>query len=183
MRNKREDSPADSDRRLEDGSAPFTLQRLLQYLDELGIRYRSVSHAPLFTVEQSKELRGDLPGGHTKNLFLRNKKGAMWLVTCLEDRAIDLKELGEQLGSGRLSFGRPDRLMRFLGVLPGAVTPLAVVNDKQRQVELVLDSALLNHNPVNVHPLTNDMTVALAPLDLLRFLEASGHAPRMVDFG
>ena len=171
------------ERRLEDGSEPFSPQQLFRRLAEMGIDYRSVSHAPLFTVEQSKELRGELPGGHTKNLFLRNKKGAMWLVTCLEDREIDLKALADLLGAGRLSFGRPERLMRFLGVIPGAVTPLAVINDRLKQVEFAIDSALLKHDPVNVHPLTNDMTVALSPLDLLRFLEAVDHPPRMLDLG
>ena len=169
------------ERRLEDGSEPFSPQQLFRRLAEMGIDYRSVSHAPLFTVEQSKELRGELPGGHTKNLFLRNKKGAMWLVTCLEDREVDLKALADQLDAGRLSFGKPERLMRFLGVVPGAVTPLAVINDRLKQVEFALDSALLKHDPVNVHPLTNDMTVALSPLDLLRFLESVDHPPRMLD--
>ena len=170
------------EKRLEDGSAPFSPQQLFQRLDEMGIAYRSVSHPPLFTVEQSKELRGELPGGHTKNLFLRNKKGSMWLVTCLEDREIDLKALGELLGAGRLSFCKPDRLMRYLGVIPGAVTPLAVINDKLKQVAFAIDSALLKFDPVNVHPLTNEMTVAISPLDLLRFLEAVDHPPRILDF-
>ena len=171
------------EKRLEDGSQPFSPQQLFQRLDEMGIQYKAVTHEPLFTVEQSKELRGELPGGHTKNLFLRNKKGAMWLVTCLEDREVNLKALGELLGSGRLSFGKPERLMRYLGVIPGAVTPLAVINDKLKQVEFAIDSALLNHDPVNVHPLTNEMTVALSPLDLLRFLETVDHPPRMLDLG
>ena len=170
------------ERRLEDGSKPFSPQDLFKRFEELGITYKAVTHPPLFTVEQSKELRGELPGGHTKNLFLRNKKGEMWLVTCLEDRPVDLKALGQQLGAWRLSFGKPERLMRFLGVLPGAVTPLAVINDKLKQVELVIDSELLRYDPVNVHPLTNDMTVALSPLDLLRFLEVVEHPPRMLEF-
>lgn len=172
----------DMNQRLEDGSAPCSPQTLLARFDSLGIAHRAVTHPPLFTVEQSKELRGEMPGGHTKNLFLRNKKGAMWLVTCLEDREVDLKALGEQLGAGRLSFGKPERLMRYLGVLPGAVTPLAVINDMAGQVELAIDSALLAHDPVNVHPLTNDMTVALSPGDLLRFLESVNHPPRMLAF-
>jgi len=171
------------EQRLEDGSQPFSPQDLFARLAALGIAHRAVEHPPLFTVEQSKALRGELPGGHTKNLFLRNKKGAMWLVTCLEDRPVDLKALGEALGAGRLSFGSPERLMRHLGVLPGAVTPLAVMNDKAGQVELAIDAALLAHDPVNVHPLTNDMTVALSPRDLLRFLEEVGHPPRMLELG
>jgi Ala-tRNA(Pro) deacylase len=170
-------------RELADGSAPMTPEALLARLAAEGIAARTVEHPPLFTVEDSKSLRGELPGGHTKNLFLRNKKGQMWLVTSLEDRPLDLKKLGELLGAGRLSFGSAERLMRHLGVLPGAVTPLAVVNDTGGAVTLVLDAGLLEADPVNVHPLTNARTTALAPGDLVRFLEGAGHAPQVVDLG
>ncbi|WP_119167341.1 prolyl-tRNA synthetase associated domain-containing protein [Algihabitans albus] len=166
---------------LADGSVPLTPEALIAKLEELGIAQRSVEHPPLFTVEQSKALRGQLPGGHTKNLFLRNKKGAMWLVTSLEDRPLDLKKLGELLGGGRLSFGSAERLMRHLGVLPGAVTPLAVINDHEAAVTLVLDAGLLEQEPVNVHPLTNEQTTAMAAADLIRFAESTGHPPRIVD--
>jgi Ala-tRNA(Pro) deacylase len=154
---------------------------LFALLDELGIATRTATHAPLFTVDEAKALRGSLPGGHTKNLFVRDKKGRMWLVVCLEDRAVDLKRLSWQLGGGRLSFGSPDRLMRYLGVIPGAVTPFAALNDREGAVEVVLDSALLNHDPLNFHPLDNARTTAIAPADLLRFLEAVGHPPRILD--
>ena len=106
----------------------------------------------------------------------------MWLVVALEDRAIDLKRLGEALGAGRLSFGSPERLKRHLGVAPGSVTPLALINDEARAVRLALDRGLLQDGPVNVHPLVNTMTTALASADLLRFFEATGHAPRWLDF-
>src|SRR3954470_22822019 len=96
-------------------------QQLFVRLDQLGIAHRTVEHPPVFTVEEAKALRGSLPGGHVKNLFLRNKKGAMWLVVAEEDRAIDLKALGEAIGAGRVSFGSPERLMAHLGVIPGAV--------------------------------------------------------------
>ena len=172
---------ARTEARLVDGSAPATPEELLARLDELGIAHSTVAHEPLFTVEQSKALRGELPGGHTKNLFLRNKKGAMWLVTSLEDRPLDLKKLGELLGGGRLSFGSAERLMRHLGVVPGAVTPMAIVNDPEGAVTLVLDAGLLERDPVNVHPLTNDRTMALASADLIRFAEAVGHPPQIVD--
>ena len=161
---------------------PTTPQTLLRRLDDLGIAYRSVSHPPVFTVEEAKALRGELPGSHIKNLFLRNKKGQMWLVTCLEDRGIDLKVLGERLGAGRFSFGSAERLMTHLGVRPGAVTPFAVINDKQGAVTMVLDSGVMDGGPVNCHPLVNTMTTALAPDDLVRFLEAEHHAPQMLDF-
>src|SRR5215469_1454756 len=117
-------------------------QQLFARLAELGLAHATVEHAPVFTVEEAKTHRGILPGHHVKNLFLRNKKEEMWLVVALEDRAIDLKRLGEVLGAGRLSFGSPERLRKHLGIEPGSVTPFAVINDASHQVELVLDSGL-----------------------------------------
>ncbi len=140
-------------------------------------------HPPVYTVEEAKALRGELPGAHIKNLFLRTKKGAMWLVVSLEDRALDLKKLGDLLGAGRFSFGSAGRLMTHLGVRPGAVTPFAVINDRDNLVRLVIDSALLGHERVNAHPLVNDMTTAVSPADLLRFAEAEGHPAEIVDLG
>jgi Ala-tRNA(Pro) deacylase len=159
-------------------------QQLFARLEQLGIAERTVEHPPVFTVEEAKALRGDLPGHHIKNLFLRNKKEEMWLVVALEDRAIDLKRLGEVLGAGRLSFGSAERLKRHLGVEPGSVTPLALINDESRSVQLVLDRGLVDGHgePVNVHPLVNTMTTAMAAADLLRFFAATGHAPRWLDF-
>lgn len=167
-----EDTPA---------APPTGPEDLLRRLDALGIRTRTVRHPPVFTVEEAKALRGELPGAHIKNLFLRNKKGAMWLVVCLEDRTVGLKALAAALRAGRFSFGSAERLMTYLGVLPGAVTPFAVINDTGRQVRVVLDKALLTHDPINCHPLVNDMTTAIAPDDLIRFLEAEGHPPLVLD--
>jgi Ala-tRNA(Pro) deacylase len=157
-------------------------QQLFARLDQLGIAHRTVEHPPVFTVEEAKALRGNLPGHHIKNLFLRNKKEEMWLVVALEDRAIDLKRLGDVLDAGRLSFGSADRLKRTLGVEPGSVTPLSLANDQAHAVRLVLDRGIANGGPVNAHPLVNTMTTALAPADLLRFFEATGHTPRWLDF-
>jgi Ala-tRNA(Pro) deacylase len=157
-------------------------QQLFARLDKLGIAHRTVEHPPVFTVEEAKALRGNLPGHHIKNLFLRNKKEEMWLVVALEDRAIDLKRLGEVLGAGRLSFGSADRLKRTLGVEPGSVTPLSLVNDEARAVRLAVDRGVADGGPVNAHPLVNTMTTALAPAELLRFFEATGHTPRWLDF-
>jgi Ala-tRNA(Pro) deacylase len=168
--------------RLADGSRPATPQELLDRLTALGIQTRTVEHPPVFTVEEAKTLRGELPGGHTKNLFLRNKKGRMWLVTCLEDRDIDLKTLGEALEAGRFSFGSAERLMTYLGVEPGSVTPFAVINDTGGAVTMVLDKALTDIHPLNFHPLVNTMTTAIAPRDLLTFLKAVEHEPRLLDF-
>jgi len=162
---------------------PTSPQQLLARLDALGVAYKNHEHAAVFTVEEAKALRGELTGGHIKNLFLRNKKEEMWLVVAEEDKRIDLKALGERLGAGKFSFGSADRLLRYLGVLPGAVTPFGIINDKDRKVKVVLDRDLMGFNPVNAHPLVNTMTTALSPQDLVTFLEAEGHKPDILDIG
>jgi Ala-tRNA(Pro) deacylase len=163
---------------------PATPADLFAYLDRLRIAHTSVTHAPLFTVEQSQALRGQIPGGHTKNLFLRDKKGALFLVTAPEDAAIALKSLHRTLGaSGRFSFGSADLLRETLGVEPGAVTPFAAMNDTERQVTVVLDAALMAHATINCHPLVNTMTTSIAREGLVRFLEATGHPPRIAALG
>lgn len=159
-----------------------TAAQLLARLTALGIATRTVEHPAVFTVDEARRLRGDLPGTHTKSLFLRDPKETMWLVVCLEDRAVDLRRLAGRLGSRRLSFGSPARLMRTLGVIPGAVSPFAVINDRARLVRVVLDRAVLARDPVNLHPLDNTRTTAIAAADLLRFLEAEGHPPLLLDF-
>jgi Ala-tRNA(Pro) deacylase len=168
--------------RLADGTRPWTSERLFARLDELGIVTTTLEHPPVFTVEEARALRGPIPGCHTKNLFLRNKKGRMWLVVCLESRSVDLKALGRTLGAGNLSFGSPDRLMSYLGAIPGAVTPLAVVNDSAGAVRVALDKEILEHEPLNFHPLDNAMTTSIGSTDFLAFLEAQDHAPVFVDF-
>jgi Ala-tRNA(Pro) deacylase len=162
---------------------PTSPETLLARLDTLGIAAHTVTHPPVFTVEQAKALRGELPGHHIKNLFLRNKKKAMWLVVCLEDRQIDLKALAAALDAGRFSFGSAERLMTYLGVEAGSVTPFAAINDTDGQVSVVLDTAVLAGGPVNCHPLVNHMTTAIAPADLVRFLESTGHDPHLLDMG
>jgi Ala-tRNA(Pro) deacylase len=160
---------------------PISPADLFAALDRLGIAHPTVTHPPLFTVGQSQGLRGQIPGGHTKNLFLRDKKGALYLVTAEEDAAIELKSLHRRLGaSGRFSFGSADLLMETLGVVPGAVTPLAAINDSARRVTVVLDAALMEHAVINCHPLANTMTTSLARDDLVRFLQETGHPPRIV---
>jgi len=168
---------------LADGSAPATPDDLFARLDELGIRTRTIQHVAVFTVEESKAHRGELDGGHTKNLFLRNKKGKMWLVVCPEDLGVDLRALGEKLGAGRFSFASPERLMRYLGVIPGAVTPFGVINDTGGHVKIAIDRAALEEEPLHFHPLDNAMTTAISADDLLRFLEAVDHVPELVDLG
>ena len=166
-----------------DGATPITSGELLRRLEVLGIGVTTVEHPPVFTVDEAKTLRGTITGGHTKNLFLRNKKGAMWLVVCAEDRHFDLKARAARLGSGRFSFGSADRLMKFLGVIPGAVTPFAVVNDARGKVQVALDRELLGEEVICFHPLDNAMTTSIRPDDLIRFLESENHAPELVDLG
>jgi Ala-tRNA(Pro) deacylase len=159
---------------------PATSADLFAFLDRLDIGHTTVNHPPLFTVEESQALRGKIPGGHTKNLFLRDKKGTYFLVVALEDAAIDLKGLHRVLGaSGRFSFGSAEAMRAMLGIEPGSVTPFAALNDTDLQVTVVLDAAMLRHPVLNFHPLINTMTTGLARDDLLKFLRATGHDPRI----
>ncbi|MCZ7642927.1 MAG: prolyl-tRNA synthetase associated domain-containing protein [Pseudorhodoplanes sp.] len=160
---------------------PATPDDLFTFLDGLGIAHRTVTHPPLFTVEQSRALRGQIPGGHTKNLFLKDKKDRLFLVVALEEAAIDLKSLHRVLGaSGRFSFGSAELLRAVLGVEPGSVTPFSAINDTEGRVTVVLDAAMMAHETLNYHPLVNTMTTAIARADLARFLEATGHKPQVI---
>ncbi len=161
---------------------PATPAELFALLERLDIPHATVSHPPLFTVEQSRALRGQISGGHTKNLFLRDKRGAFYLVVALEDAEIDLKSLHRRLGaSGRFSFGSAEALRELLGVEPGSVTPFAVINDAATSVAVVLDAAMLEHDALNFHPLVNTMTTSISRAGLARFLAATGHAPRVAE--
>ena len=159
---------------------PATSADLFALLDRLGVAHTTVSHPPLFTVEQSQGLRGTIPGGHTKNLFLKDKRGAYFLVVALEDAEIELKSLHRRLGAtGRFSFGSADALRDLLGVEPGSVTPFAALNDHSVRVTVVLDAAMLEHAILNYHPLVNTMTTSITRDGLLKFLDSCGHAPRI----
>jgi Ala-tRNA(Pro) deacylase len=161
---------------------PASPDDLFALLDRLGIAHRTVSHAALFTVEQSQALRGSIPGGHTKNLFLKDKKGTLVLVSALEDAALELKSLHRRIdGHGRFSFASAELLRETLGVEPGAVTPFAAMNDRDCRVRVVLDAELMRHGTLNFHPLRNTMTTAIAARDLVKFLEATGHPPRIAE--
>lgn len=159
---------------------PITSDELLASLTGLGIKAVTHEHPPVHTVEEAKRLRGNLPGGHVKNLFLRDKTNRHWLFTTLEDKRVDLKALAGVLEAGRFSFANAEALNQLLGILPGAVSPLAAVNDTQGAVIVVFDEALLAVDPLNVHPLRNDRTTALSPADLIRFLHWCGHPPRLL---
>jgi Ala-tRNA(Pro) deacylase len=160
---------------------PATPDDLFAYLDRLGIAHATVTHEAAFTVEQARALRGRIAGGHTKNLFLKDKKAALFLVVALEDAAIELKSLHRRLGaSGRFSFGSAELLRATLGVEPGAVTPFAALNDTQARVSVVLDAVMMEHAMLNYHPLRNTMTTSIARDDLVAFLAATGHPPRIL---
>jgi Ala-tRNA(Pro) deacylase len=154
---------------------------LFAFLERLGIATATVSHPPLFSVEESRHLRGAIEGAHTKNLFLVDRKGRLFLVAAAEDAAIDLKHLHRKIGaSGRLSFGKAEDLRATLRVEPGSVTPFAAMNDEARRVTVVIDRALLARDPLNFHPLVNTRTTTIAAADLVRFLEAAHHPPQIV---
>jgi Ala-tRNA(Pro) deacylase len=160
---------------------PATPDDLFAYLDRLGIAHATVTHAPAFTVEEARTLRGQIAGAHTKNLFLKDKKGALFLVVALEVAAIELKSLHRRLGaSGRFSFGSAEILRATLGVEPGSVTPFAALNDTQAQVSVVLDAGMMRHAMLNYHPLRNTMTTTISRDDLVAFLTATGHPPRIL---
>lgn len=128
-------------------------------------------------------MRGSIPGGHCKNLFLKDEKGDIWLLVCLEDARIDLKTMPARIGSRRLSFGKPDLMREVLGVEPGSVTPFGLINDRNRRAHVVLDQAMMGHEHLNFHPLRNDATTTIASADLLKFIRACGHSPRIVKLG
>ena len=160
---------------------PATPEDLFARLDALGIQITTYDHDAVFTVEEARSLRGDLEGGHTKNLFLKDKKGALWLVVALEDRKIDMKDLRRRIGSAPLSFARPEVLIEVLGVEPGSVTPFAVINDREARVNVVLDREMMEMTPLNFHPLTNTRTTAITPHGLLAFVASCGHKPAITD--
>ncbi len=149
-------------------------------LSALGIGWQTHAHAPLFTVEEARHLRGSLPGIHTKNLFLEDRKGRFWLVVAREELAVDLNALARSLGAPRFSFGKPERMVELLGVAPGAVNPFAVMNDPECRVTVVLDEKLIEGGMVNFHPMRNDRTTAISSAGLMGFLEGCGRRPMIV---
>ncbi|MEM0991168.1 MAG: prolyl-tRNA synthetase associated domain-containing protein [Pseudomonadota bacterium] len=155
---------------------------LYALFDAHGIGYRHFDHPPLFTVEESKRLRGTIPGAHVKNMFLKDKKDRLWLVTCLEHRQIRIRDLEKEVGAAKASFGKPELLWEVLGLKPGAVSPFGLLNDTDHRVTPVLDSQMLAAEPINAHPLHNEATTAISAADLNRFFDLTGHQPILVDF-
>ena len=161
---------------------PRGFDRLEAAFAALGIDPPVREHEAVFTVAESQDLRGQIDGLHTKNLFLKDKKGVLFLLTAPEDAAIDLKTLHTKLGAkGRVSFASAERLAEHLGVLPGSVTPLALINDAQRAVIGVLHPRVASAPLVNVHPLRNTATVTMTGEELVRLLSAEHGAPRILE--
>jgi len=159
---------------------PASRQDLFARLEHLGIRTETVEHEAVFTVDESAKLERLLPGGHTKNLFLKDKKDRLFLVVALSTQRIDLKSLHKRLGCDRLSFGRPELLMEVLGVPAGSVTPFALINDTAQRVTVILDADMMRHARLNYHPLENTATTNISGEDLLGFIRACGHNPRIL---
>ena len=159
---------------------PATRDDLFARFKALGLETTTRDHAPVYTVEEAQALRGEIPGGHCKNLFLKDDKGNIWLIVCLEEAQIDLKAAPAKIGSRRLSFGKPELLKEVLGVEPGSVTPFGLINDTQKRVNVVLDASMMAHEYVNYHPLENTATTTIRSADLLTFIRSLGHEPQIV---
>jgi Ala-tRNA(Pro) deacylase len=161
---------------------PATPEELLACLDRLGIKTFTTRHAAVFTVEESRTIQRELTGAHTKNLFLADKKGRLFLVSAEQDAEIELKQLHNRIGaSGRLSFGKAEAMRQTLGVEPGSVTPFGAINDKEGRVTVILDKALVDRGTLNFHPLVNTGTTRIEAPDLLRFLRETGHEPLILE--
>ena len=162
--------------------APYTPENLLQALSDMGLKTSTLHHEAVFRVGEGEGIKGQLPGAHTKNLFLKDDKGKLWLISAEQKTAINLKTLPKTMGSGRLSFGSPERLYEALGVTPGSVTALALINDPDHKVNFILDKALADADIVNFHPLTNTATTALSQADFRAFIQGLGRTLRVIDF-
>jgi Ala-tRNA(Pro) deacylase len=161
---------------------PATREELFAFLDKLGIAHKTVEHAAAHTVAEAQVLRGELPGGHAKNLFLKCKKGQLYLLVAEENTQIKLNHLHKRIGSGRLSFGSAELMQDVLGISPGSVTPLALINDRQAQrVSVILDDRLMQEDPLNFHPLDNRATTTIRRDDLMTFIKACGHDAKIMD--
>ena len=159
---------------------PASRADLMARFSALGIKTKTHEHPPVFTVEEARRVHGQIPGGHCKNLFLKDEKGAVWLIVCLEDARIDLKATPAKIGSKRLTFGKPDLLMELLGVEPGSVTPLGLINDTANRITVILEERMMQEPLLNYHPLSNDATMTISSGDLVTFIRSCGHEPRIV---
>ena len=160
----------------------MTRDEFIAWLDAEGLAHRTVEHPAVFRVGEGLDIKADLPGAHTKNLFLKDKKARLWLISARQDTVIDLKRADRVIGSARLSFGNEGLLRDVLGLTPGSVTAFGLINDRDHRVTFVLDHRLAEADIVNFHPLTNTATTAMAQADFRRFLTLVDHRPLIVDF-
>lgn len=160
---------------------PTSPDALMQQLKAMKIAYDLHHHEAVYTVAESEKISRTIQACHTRNMFLRTKKKKNYLVTLPDETPIDLKKLGDVLGAGRFSFGSPERLFETLGVYPGSVTPLSVVNAAPQSIEIILEKEMMESDVVAYHPLQNTMTLTMAPHDLVKFMQSYGHEPRIVD--
>lgn len=163
-------------------NVPVTRAELEAFLGAIGVAFRSHEHPAVFRVEEGLDIKAGMPGAHTKNLFLKDKKGQLWLISARQDTIIDLKRLHRHIGSDRLSFGNAELMFQTLGVTPGSVTAFGLINDRDHRVRFVLDKALDDADVVNFHPLTNTATTAVSREGLRAFLAAIGVEPMVIDF-
>ncbi len=160
---------------------PLSPDELMELLDELGISTQTRQHPALFTVEDGVEIKKTIPGGHTKNLFVKDKKGNFFLIVAGDQARIPMNKIHAKIGArSRLSFANADYLMQYLGITPGSVTAFAAINDHEGQVKVIIDEPLLDSDLINCHPLTNTMTTTISRSDLLRFLEHVNHKPDII---
>jgi Ala-tRNA(Pro) deacylase len=160
---------------------PYYPQNILTLMNNLQVSYQLYRHIPVFTVEEADKVSGDIAGAHVKNLFLRDKRENMFLVSLRTTTTLDLKKLSAVLGAGRFSFGSPERLWTYLGVKPGSVTPLAILNDTGKKVTLILEKGMMEEEIINIHPLDNSMTVGMPPKELMKILENNSISPQIID--
>lgn len=161
---------------------PISRSDLFHHLDTLDIAHATTEHPPIFTVDEGREIKTRMPGGHTKNLFLKDKKGRLALVSALGETQIAVNQLHRLVDCQRFSFGREELLYETLGVRPGSVTLFSILNDQNSQVRMILDAALFEHEIVNFHPLENTATTAIASRDLIPFVRSTGRDPVIIDF-
>ena len=159
-----------------------TSEDLFRYLDDIGVEYKTHEHAPTFTVDEGREMKQNMPGGHTKNLFMKDKAGQLVLISAEADHALPLNRLHRRIGTGRLSFASAELMEQHLGITPGSVTAFALMNDPGQTVRFVLDQMLLDHDPINFHPLRNDMTTAISLAGFRTFVESLDRSLEVIDF-
>ncbi len=157
-------------------------ETLFARFDALGLAHETRQHEAFFTVEEGRDLKASMPGGHTKNLFMKDKSGALILISAHADSDLPLNKLHRALGTKRLSFGSAELMQDMLGVTPGSVTAFALINDTETHVRFVVDAALMEYDVLNFHPLINTATTAISRADFIRFVEATGHELEVIDF-